>query len=547
EKDEFVFQLQLAGKIATRRGLLSSISSLYDPLGLVAPWLLPGKILLQRLCRKGMGWDQPLDEDDQQTWNEWLQTLSRLGEISILRPLPPTASNRDVQIHLFSDASEAGYGVVAYGLWKTLDVRQCQILFAKARVAPLKTVTIPRLELNAAVLAVRVSKLLKQCFRPFEGELMFWTDSAIVIHYIRNVRTRFSTFVANRVEFIHKETDVNQWRYVKSADNPADYCSRGLKNLEKLRRWTDGPEFLRHREEDWPVHTIPEVSTSSIETKRLVLATNVHPTESLLSKCDRFGDWTKLIRAVSWWTRFKIQLMMMTGSRPHNSLNVGPLLPSELKQAERDVILMLQLHMYPSEMNGLLNKNAHGRKTFLMHSSIRKLNPILIDGLMRVGGRLDNSNLPFESRHPVILPSNHHITTVLILHFHVSEGHAGQNHILNVMRQRFWIVKGKAAVQRVIGSCMFCRRHNATVGKQLMSSLPTVRVQAGWWPFAETGLDLFGPILVKSQNTKRKRYGCLMTCLQYRAVHLEMVHSMTTNSFLMAFQRFVGRIFGQRI
>ena len=154
---------------------------------------------------------------------------------------------------------------------------------------------------------------------------------------------------------------------------------------------------------------------------------------------------------------------------------------------------------------------------------------------------MDNSNLPFESRHPVILPSNHHITTVLILHFHISEGHAGQNHILNVIRQRFWIVKGKAAVQRVICSCMFCRRHNATVGKQLMSSLPTVRVQAGWWSFAETGLNLFGPILVKSQNTKRKRYGCFMTCLQSRAVHLEMVHSMTTDSFLMAFQRFIGR------
>ena len=541
EADNFIFLLKIPERTVTRRGILSSVSSLYDPLGFVAPWLLPGKLLLQRLCKKRMDWDQPLDRDDLKEWEQWLLSLSRLGEIRIPRPLPRMKTDREMELHLFSDASESGYGVVAYGLWNTPDGQQCKILFAKSRVAPLKTVTIPRLELTAAVLAVKVVKLLKRCFSFFNGEVVFWTDSAIVIHYIKNVRTRFSTFVANRLAIIHEETGVSQWRYVPSRQNPADYCSRGLRNFENLHTWTEGPGFLWGPKENWPDNTIPSTPTDAIETKRLVMAMNAHSTVPLLSKLDRFGDWRKILRAVSWWTRYKCQLMIMTAVRPYNHLNIGPLLPSELEQAERDLIRMLQLHAYPIEMQRLASKEPNARKTFLIHSAIRKLNPVLVDGLMRVGGRLGNSNLSFESKHPLIIPSNHHVTSVLILHVHAKEGHAGENHILSTIRRRFWIVKGRAAVKRVIRHCMFCRRQNAAVGKQLMSALPAVRVKPGWWPFAETGIDCFGPIMVRYQNTRKKRYGCIMTCLQSRAVHLEMVHFMTTDSFLMALQRFIGR------
>ncbi|WP_239110332.1 hypothetical protein [Streptococcus dysgalactiae] len=356
EKDRFVFHLRITEGVATRRGLLSSVSSLYDPLGFVAPWILPVKILLQQLCRKKMDWDQVLEEDDHKVWKDWLHSLSRLGEISIPRPLPQIETYRNMELHLFSDASEAGYGVVAYGLRNTPDGQKCQILFAKSRVSPLKTVTIPRLELTAAVLSVKVVQLLKRCFSLFNGEVVFWTDSSIVIHYINNVRTRFRIFVANRLAIIHEETGVSQWRYVPSAHNPADYCSRGLRKFEKLHTWTDGPEFLRGPKENWPDSTVPNAPTDAMESKRLVLTINTDSTVPLLSKLNRFGDWKKLLRAISWWTRFQCQLVIMTVLRPHNHLNIGALFASELNQAEKNLIPMLQLHTHPIEMQGLASK-----------------------------------------------------------------------------------------------------------------------------------------------------------------------------------------------
>ena len=141
------------------------------------------------------------------------------------------------ELRLFLDASEAGYGVVAYVYSSTADGGWISsLLLAKTRVTPSKAVSIPRLELTAAVLSVRVAKLLRRCFKSIEWEVVYWTDSSIVLHYVNNVRTRFSTFVANRLAVIHEETSVNQWRHVGTADNPADYCSRGLKNLDNVSR-----------------------------------------------------------------------------------------------------------------------------------------------------------------------------------------------------------------------------------------------------------------------------------------------------------------------
>ena len=542
ETDEFLFQLNMPLRSTTRRGILSAVASLYDPLGLVSPWLLPGKILLQRLCRKKIEWDATLEEEDHRDWNDWLKVLSQLGGIRIARRVSCTRELHNAYLHLFSDASESGYGVVAYGSWiERGSHRRSSLLFAKARVAPLKTVSIPRLELSAATLAVKVAEQLKRCFTGITLETVYWTDSAIVLHYINNVTTRFNTFVANRLTLIHERTTTDQWRYVQSANNPADYCSRGLKSLDKLNFWTNGPEFISIESAAWPVFNAPQVNEEDVEKKRLVLNTNLFATDNLLRRLEKFSSWTKILRAIVWWTRFKRQLTIMTGLRPKDTLNVGPILPVELATAENDVIRMLQLQTFPSEMRLLSNCLNDMNKGDMQRSTLRKLCPVLVDGLMRVGGRLTHAQLDFDVKHPMILPNNHHITQSLIKHIHIQEGHAGESHLLNFIRRRFWIINGRAAVRRVIRPCIFCRRQNALVGKQLMSSLPAIRVQKGWWPFADTGLDYFGPLLVKRKTSTEKRYGCLMTCLQSRAVHLEMVHNMSTDSFLMAWQRFVGR------
>ncbi|VDP86548.1 unnamed protein product [Echinostoma caproni] len=144
------------------------------------------------------------------------------------------------ELHLISDASETRYGAVAYVCWPHVNgERKTELLFTKARVAPFKCVSVPHIELTAAVIAVRISQQL----RIFEDRFTFWNDSESVIHYVNNVSTRSSTLFSNRLRVLHEETKVHLWRYVKSADNPADYCSRGLRSLVKLSDWLSGQIF----------------------------------------------------------------------------------------------------------------------------------------------------------------------------------------------------------------------------------------------------------------------------------------------------------------
>nr|CAK6928249.1 unnamed protein product [Fasciola hepatica] len=254
ETDDFVFELNVPELPITRRGILSAVSSLLDPLGFVSPWLLPGKILLQRLCRKKVDWDQSLDRGDRLDWEEFLNTLKKLGDIRIPRCLTSGHTTRTGELHAFSDASEVGYGDVVYGRWCAEDGQYTtRILFVKTPVAPLKSVSIPRLELSAAVLAIKVVQAMKRCFDLYIWSVSFWTDSTIVLYYINNVRSRFSTFVANRLTIIHDESVTHQWSHVRSGDNPADLCSRGANNFKQLDTWTRGPNFLQLPKQDWPV------------------------------------------------------------------------------------------------------------------------------------------------------------------------------------------------------------------------------------------------------------------------------------------------------
>ncbi|VDP89757.1 unnamed protein product [Echinostoma caproni] len=229
EKDEFLFQLQLPKTTATRRGILSSLASLYDPMGFVAPWLLPGKILLQDLCRKKVTWDETLYEADHKTMQDRWMSLSKPADIRLPRRIPGIRKGEQIELHVFADASEVGYVVVAYSCSSRPGGRKhSSTQFAKARLATLKAVSITRLELAAAVVAVRVVKVIERCLNTIEWTATYWTDSAIALHYASNVRTRFGRFVANRLAVIHEEAEK---RFVGRRGNPSSVFSDNGSNF----------------------------------------------------------------------------------------------------------------------------------------------------------------------------------------------------------------------------------------------------------------------------------------------------------------------------
>lgn len=163
------------------------------------------------------------------------------------------------------------------------------------------------------------------------------------------------------------------------------------------------------------------------------------------------------------------------------------------------------------------------------------------EGLLRVGGRLENARISQNSKHPVILPKNHHVVTLIVNHYHHISGHSGVEYTLSLIRQNYWIIKGRRTVQTILSRCVSCKKRQAPMAKQKLSSLPQDRTTHLKPPFTYTGVDYFGPFEVRRGRTKVKRYGVLFTCLNIRAIHLEIASSLDTESFINALRRFIAR------
>ena len=539
-EDAFHFPVSLPSRPATRRGILSSASSLYDPLGLVAPMLLPAKLLLQDLCRRRLDWDMEISAEDVRRWHEWLSELKYLKSLKIPRCTKPdaTVAEKTPELHLFSDASETGYGVVCYLRYPTIDgLYQCRLAYGKSRVAPLKAVSVPRLELTAATLSIRAARMLTEALGIKLEKAVFWADSMTVLYYIANQTARYSTFVANRISVIHDGSSVGQWKYVRSEDNPADYASRGLRfNDPRCETWFNGPRFLNEQNEFTAENPTPDGPPQNCEFK----TKNVHVTSAFAEDCfdifvTRYSSWTRLLRATVWLSRFKAYLLVMKGKRRDGTLQLGYIKVNEIRQAIMDLVRLVQLATLGREFEAV------ARGASLKNTCLKRLNPKMREGVMVVGGRLQNSTIRDLVKHPMILPSRHPMTDLIIKHYHDTEGHTGIQHVLSATRQRFWIIRAPSNIKRVIGHCVRCRRLKGPEGAQLMAPLPAARVTPGIYPFESVGLDYFGPLYVKQGRSRVKRYGCLFTCLKCRAVHIEIAHSLTTDSFIMALRRFISR------
>jgi len=248
ESDAFRLRIELKDKPCTRRGILATISSMFDPLGLIAPVVLVGKQILQEICH-GKGWDEPIDGEVLAKWEKWRSQLPLLEQLSIPGNFKPPHLERIVtaQLHNMSDPSQTEYGQCSYlRLADENGTIHSSLLLGKARVAPLRSVTIPRLELTAATVSVRVASVLKEELDYEELQDLYWTDSKVVLGFISNESRRFHGYVANRVQFFRDQTSPEQWRYVESGSNPADEGSRGVNAKEFMRKsqWIRGPESL---------------------------------------------------------------------------------------------------------------------------------------------------------------------------------------------------------------------------------------------------------------------------------------------------------------
>ena len=377
QSDALQFRVVLKDKPLTRRGILASISSIYDPLGLAAPFLLQGKQILQDLYKNQAAWDAMVPDEIKARWEKWRGELHALAELKICRCYKPDNFGhvRAVELHSFSDASVSGYGQSSYlRMINDRDEVHCALVMAKSRVTPLKPVTVPRLELTAAVVSTKISSFLQKELNYQDMQEFFWTDSRVVLGYISNEARRFHTFVANRVQAIRDHACPEQWRYVDTKDNPADDASRGLGANELIRseRWWNGRNFL------WkplPNETNfdPQVSPGDPEVRKvIVLASTSAEHSDLTDDIKHFSDWFHAKRVIALCVLFsqKMKLSLKKDStnsvkeedslrpskerkRQDESLKSVTLRVKDLQTAELFLIKASQSKAFPEEIEAL--------------------------------------------------------------------------------------------------------------------------------------------------------------------------------------------------
>ena len=389
ETDTFGFKVNFKEKPCTRRGILSVVSSVYDPLGMAAPFILPAKLLLQDLCRKSLGWDDEIPSDYLSRWRVWLNGLPKLSQIK-------------------------------------------------------------------------------------------------------------------------------------------------------------GPAFLLKQKSEWERSPLcgVELEEDDPEVKREPKSFVVHASKdsSIVSIIQRFSSWFKLLKFIALCLRCQRRFVMRRKVSKENCLDTADasgaklVTNAELEEAGKEIIKFEQNLTFAEELEAV-----KGDKCVKGSSALARLDPILTDGLLRVGGRLSRATLSDDSKHQIIIPKDSHLARLLVNHFHQKSGHSGREYVLALLRERFWLIRANSTVRSVLSSCFDCKRRQGPVGEQKMANLPRPRVTPDQPPFTCVGIDYFGPFLVRQKRSMVKRYGAIFTCLALRAVHLEVCHSLDTDSFIHALRRFIAR------
>lgn len=318
-----------------------------------------------------------------------------------------------------------------------------------------------------------------------------------------------------------------QWRYVPTKDNPADHVSRGLTVDELISsNWFTGPGFLWNKEIALSPSEVPELQLSDSEVRSFqTLNTKVVEQGSIVNRLCKFSSWSHVVRAIA-----RIQ------RRINKDKSSGLSTVEERESAECLIVKLLQKHVFHTELK-VLSKGAQ----LSSRNELYNLDPFLdSDGVLKVGGRLSNSSLCHSLKHPVIIPKNHHITRLIIADCHEKVKHQGKGFTINEIRSKgFWIPGINRAVASYVHNCVTCRKHRRPVEEQRMADLPSERVNPSP-PFTYCGMDCFGPFSVKQGRKVYKRYGLIFTCLSSRAIHIEMIDSLSTDSFINGLRCFIA-------
>ncbi|XP_070132577.1 uncharacterized protein [Drosophila bipectinata] len=490
-----------------------------------------------------LDWDSELPPNIAEPWLKCRADLDTLRKLQIPRFV--LSKEDSIELHAFSDASTKAYAAAVYCRCRNKDgTYSVSLMAAKTRVAPLKQQSLPRLELCGALLLSRLVRSLKEGLRHMEIQVVAWCDSTIVLSWLSYPPSKMKTFVANRTSEILEPLPRHTWHHVSSKENPADCASRGMttSQLLEFHLWWNGPPWLLNDDEYTAKVQNSETSFkfsdhhAQDELRTTAMLTRERMDDSFSAFDDlveRVSSWQKLVHTVGYVLRF-IRRLKKTRNRAESTT----LSFEEIKAAR--LVCLRNAQACFGEDRMLLQTNQPLRN----RSQLSKLAPFIgLDDLLRVGGRLRQSKLPEEVKHPILLPKAHRITKLLLEHEHSVNLHPGTSALFVITRQRYWIIGARNLIRKVTHNCIrfFRQRHHTT--HQLMADLPSIRITQSL-PFVNSGCDYAGPIILKDRkgrNAKKSNgYICLFVCLVTSALHLELATDLSTEAFLAALRRFMS-------
>ncbi|KAL0901065.1 hypothetical protein ABMA27_006387 [Loxostege sticticalis] len=523
----------------TKAQMLSIIMSVYDIHGFLSPFIIKGKIIFQNVHRSGVEWNCRVQPEEHALWINWLKDLQCLHLLRIPRfygnahewlgcysdeqmltyVTDKNINQRDIvdkQMHIFCDASSKAYAAVIYWRFTRADGRVLICFVAsKSRVSPLRPVSIPRLELQGALLGARLAEAIQREHKDIQpGKRYFWTDSSTVLQWIRSDPRSYKPYVAHRLGEIDELTKSREWRHVPTASNVADIATReDAPPLTYSSDWFQGPSFLRLPEDQWPKDRkfTKALEDAKCEERSVNLVVENNTILTLPNE-NSISSWLTLVRATA-------RVLLFIRRCQRKSCNLDIFL---MKEAEDLLIKKCQYDSFAAEIT-LLKQN----KQLSRNSRLLQLTPYVDEtGIMRVGGRIESvAGVAQDTRRPAILDGKHRITRLLVEYSHRQALHGANELVVNNLRQRYWILKLRPTVRSIASHCLFCRYRRAAPQPQRMGDLPLARLQHNRRPFSYTG----------------KRYCMLFTCLTIRAIHIEVTENLTTDSTIMALRRMAAR------
>ena len=570
--------LEGISEVATKKELYSAPPRVFDPLGFLQPFMFNAKLLFQEACKHNLKWKDQLPMEIKMKFDKWRGQLHKLLEIKLPRQvLLPNFEG--LELHGFGDASKLGYCACIYMVSRTSSAAISRLVVSKTRVAPLKEMSIPRLELTAAFLLARLMALVIKFHNHLSfDKTVYRSDSTTALHWIHSDHKQWTTYVANRSRDINLLSSRDDWKYIRTDLNPADLGTRGLDADELVNNdfWFQGPAFLTDNKTDIDSDTLDltKPTTDSLKERRKMVNVVIERIPSLeqilprrrngvARKLTDYSNIDQVVNVTGYLYKFIAKRLQKIDGGFARWLGYDASQESFSMIAEKRWVRAIQHDSFDKELKFCADSPKSipsGMK--VVTSRIQQLGLFLDDGVLRVRTLLKNADVPGLTKEPMLLPKHGHFTYLIVWRAHTRLNHAGVAQTLAELRQVWWIPQGRQAVRNILRHCVKCRMMLAAPYPILAQpQLPDFRVQRVE-VFSKTGVDFAGPLSISTVNgIKRKRkpkkccqckkvvelspermvYLVIFTCAVSRMAHSEVLDGMTVADLMHGLRRFVSR------